>query len=88
MLVLALAWIYISSTIDMFPVDILFTLIGVVFIAAVVRDIYLAVRPGGREEAPESKGDEAPQPHARCCPCCGMPVEKGQSFCFTCGRRL
>lgn len=88
LLIFALIWISISYSMPMFPVNILFSLIGVLLIGVAARNIYLAFRPVRAPKDEGSEDDEAPQPYTGYCPSCGMPVDEGQSFCSACGRKL
>ncbi len=88
LLIFALIWMSISYSMPMFPVNVLFSLIGVLLIGVAARNIYLAIRPvkGPKEE--EAMDDGAQHAYTGYCPSCGMPVDEGQSFCSACGRKL
>lgn len=88
LLIFALIWISISWTMPIFPMNLMFSLIGVLLIGVAVRNIYLAVRPAKAPKEEGAEDDGAPHAYTGYCPSCGMPVDEGQSFCSACGRKL
>ncbi len=98
MLVFMIVWLSAAINIPLFPLNLIFCIIGIVVPLMVIRSSINGVRKGremmerkekegaGAGEETEEKPDSGD--YSGYCPYCGSPVNPDYGFCRVCGKKI
>lgn len=91
LLVFLALWIFSTSTIPMWPMNILFMLLGILIVSLGVYSIaknYLRIRGCAKASEEQEQAEDEKGPFTGYCPYCGSPVREEYAHCRVCGKKL